>query len=68
MYFPLLSATSAPIMMLGFHYFPPYYDVSVLPAGGERKVAGRVLALVESGDINLPTPLKNAKKINSKNY
>jgi len=57
MYFLLLSTTSAPIMMLAFNYFPPYYDVSVLPAGGERKVARRVLASVESGDVNLPTPI-----------
>ncbi len=43
----VLSATSR---------FPPYYDVSMLPAGGERKVAGRALALAGSGDVNLPTP------------
>ncbi len=36
--------------------FRPYYDVSVVPAGGERGVTGRALALAESGDINLPTP------------
>jgi hypothetical protein len=36
--------------------FPPDYDVSLLPAGGERKVAGRALALAGSGDVNLPIP------------
>ncbi len=54
-------------MTLGFHYFPPYYDVSMLPAGEERKVVGRALALVESGDINFSTTLKNAKKLTVKN-
>jgi hypothetical protein len=27
----------------------------VVPAGGERGVTGRALALAKSGDINLPT-------------
>jgi hypothetical protein len=35
---------------------PPYFDISVLPAGGERKVMGRALALAGSGYVNLPTP------------
>jgi hypothetical protein len=45
MYFPLVSDASR-----------PYYDVSVVPAGGERGVTGRALALAESGEVNLPTP------------
>jgi hypothetical protein len=67
-YSPLLSATSAPIMTLAFHYFPPYYDVSALPAGRDRKVAGRALALAESGDINLPTPIFSKRADEKKFY
>jgi hypothetical protein len=60
--------TNANVLFTTFRYFrpyydvsvsllpPPYYDISMLPAGRERKVAGRVLALVDSGDVNLPTP------------
>ncbi len=36
--------------------FLPYYDVSVVPAGGERGVMESMLALAESGYVNLPTP------------
>jgi len=42
--------------MLAWYHFHPYYDVSVVPAGGERGVVGRALALAESGYVNLPTP------------
>ncbi len=59
----VLSTTSR------FPPFPPYYDVSVLPAGGEQKVAGRALALAGSGDVNLPTPKKWQKLLRQRmNY
>ncbi len=48
----VLSATSR----FSANPFPLYYDVSMLTAGGERKVTGRALAFAGSGYINLPTP------------
>ncbi len=49
--------TNANILSTTSHFPPPpYYNVSVLPAGGEWGVTGRALALAESGYINFPTP------------
>ncbi len=59
----LTSPLPANANVLSAPPFHPYYDVSVLPAGGERKVAGRALALAESGDVNLPTPTYCVKHV-----
>ena len=52
MYFPLVSV----FLQKCVSAFRPYYDISMVPAGGGGAEAESMLALAGSGDANLPTP------------